>query len=138
MESESQASITRRRMRSLRRFGLEFALAGAFVIAVLWGHETVDRHSSSYLRCIAILLPVFVLTLWWSFYSAHIKGLEEFEQTIATRSIAIACAITLWIITALGLATIYMDLQTLPLVMVAPLAAFVYAIIRAVFMLKYR
>jgi len=138
MEPESSVSVARRRARSLRRVGIEFILASAFVAAILFGVELVDRHSPGYLRGLAILLPVVILTLWWLFYSAHIKGLEEFQQTIAIRSLAIACGATLWVTTAWGLTTLYLSVPPLPLEMVAPLAAFIYAIIRVAFVFRYR
>ncbi len=138
MESESSASVAKRRARFLRQFSAEFILASAFVAAVFFGVKLVDGNSPNYLRGLAALLPVIVLTLWWCFYSVHIMRLEEFYQTIAIRSIAIACAATLWLTTAYGFMALYMNVPEMPLVMVAPLTTSVYAIIRGAFTLKYR
>ena len=68
----------------------------------------------------------------------HIKALGEFERAIATRSLAISCGVTLWITTAWGLAALFMGVPVLPLALAAPLAAGVYAIIRVIFMIRYR
>ena len=138
MESESSASIAKRRAQSLRQVSAELILAGAFVAAIFFGVELVDSNSPGYLRALAVLLPIIVLTLWWGFYSAYIMKLEEFQQTIATRSIAIACGATLWFTTTYGILAFYVNVPKLPLVMVAPLAASAYGIIRVAFALKYR
>lgn len=138
MEPESTASKANRRARILRQQLTEFALAAIFIAAFFIGDRMAESTSSFLTKSIAFLLPVIALTIWWAFYANHIKSLREFEQVIATRSLAIACGVTLWVTTSWGLAALFIGVPVLPLALAAPLAAVVYAIVRVVFMIRYR
>ena len=84
------------------------------------------------------IFPVAVLTLWWAFYALRIRALDELGQVIATRSLALACAVTIWITTVWGLLTLIAGVPALPLIFVAPVAAGSYGLIRLAVMLRYR
>ncbi len=139
MEPESSASKARRRTQSRRHSAIELAIAAAFVGAVFIGDRIAESGApSSAMKILAAGLPIAILTIWWAFYAAHIKALGEFERNIATQSLAIACGVTLWITTAWGLIILFAGAPALPLAMVAPLAALIYAVIRAIFTIRYR
>lgn len=122
----------------MRHHMIELALATAFVAAIFISGQLTKDAPTFFAKGAAVALPVIALTAWWLFYAKFVKGLGEFEQAIATKSLAIACGVTLWITTSWGLATIFMDAPALPLVMAAPLAAIIYSIIRIIFAIRYR
>lgn len=139
MEPESAVSVARRRARALRRQSIEVLIAIAFVGAVLFGGRIAQAEGAGLaLKALALGLPLVVLTGWWAFYAWLIKSLGEFEQAIATRSLAISCGATLWITTAWGLAVMFAGIPALPLVMIAPLAAAIYGFVRIFYFFFYR
>lgn len=138
MKEESLASKRSRSIKTMKLLCVELGIAAGFVATIFFGHQYASEDASATLKFLAVLLPILVLSIWWMFYSFYIRNLGEFEQSIAIRSIAIACAITLWITTAWGLTAIYMNTPALPLVFIAPIAHSIYGIVRVFFTIRYR
>lgn len=137
MEPESRESMAHRRWQSIRRQLIELFLAAVFAITIIVSARMTRAESSLPKQLIAVLASVTALTFWFGYYTRTLRNLPEFEKMIATRALAIACAITVWVTTVWGLAVLMMGVPALPLAMVAPLAALIYAVIRAVLMSHY-
>lgn len=139
MEPESRNSKVARRARNLRQIAGELALVAAFIASVLLAREiSAADHGSFAMRGLAAALPITVLCAWWVFLAVKIRKLDEFERLIETQSMAIACAVTVWITTVWGLVPIFVGAPEMPLVLTAPLAASIYGVIRAVLVFGYR
>ncbi|WDI32545.1 hypothetical protein PUV54_04970 [Hyphococcus flavus] len=139
MEQESSASKSKRRARVLRRSATEVFFAMLFVAAVLIGDRSASGQDAAlYMKILAVGLPLLVVTVWWLFYAKLITSLGEFERAMATRSLAISCGVTLWVTTAWGLAIEFAGAPGLSLALIAPLAAIIYSVTRAIFHFVYR
>lgn len=123
--------------RAVKLILVEFSFAAAFVVAIFWGDHQADITSGSITRIAAVAVPIVILTAWWIFYARHISGLGEFERAVATRSLAVACGVTIWVTTVWGIISLILDAPALPLVLVAPVAVVIYSVIRSLFMRKY-
>lgn len=139
MEPESDNSKVARRARKLREIAGELALVAAFLGSVLLAREisTGDR-GSLVMNSLAAAFPIAVLSVWWVFIALKIRKLDEFERSIETRSMAIACAVTVWTTTVWGLISVFVGAPEMPLVLTAPLAAAAYGVIRTVLVFGYR
>ena len=138
MEPESDAARRKRRNKRIRYTLTELVIVAGFVAAIFLSRALAQEEAPLALKLVAVALPIGVLTGWWYFYYRHIRSLGEFEQVIATRSLAIAFGITLWIATAWGLLSVLVGAPALPAMMIAPLAAIVYSVTQGIFMLLYR
>jgi hypothetical protein len=122
----------------MRRYGAELALSVAFIGALLLTNKIPGADTSLALGLLAVLAPALVLTLWFGFYVVTLRSMDELEQAMETRSLAIACGVTLWITTVWGVAGLALGVSVLPLVFVAPLAAAIFGIVRVIVGLRYR
>ncbi len=139
MEPETAASKKKRHAQRIRSSVIEIALAVVFLGAVFFADSVTNNSPTNIsLRLVAVGLPIFLLTVWWCFYVRQISALDEFERSIATRSLAVACAVTIWITTAWGLVSLIVGVAALPLVMIAPLAALIYSLVRVLLAFGYR
>jgi|GEM_PF-3778029 len=138
MEPESKESIARRQRRVITLHAAEIALAGSFVLSVIAADRIAEHAGGLILRLVALVLPVLFLTLWFSFYAWYIRSLSDFEQSIATRALAIAFGLTVWVATIWGLCDVFLQAPTLPLTLIAPLAAVIYAVSRGLLAASYR
>lgn len=139
MEPESAAGKASRRAKGIKRYFSEFLLALAFVGAMFVARGILRAEEQSlWLRIVAVALPGLVLTLWFAAYVFAIRAMDELEQAMETRSLAIACGVTLWITTVWGLSTIAFGAPSLPLGLIAPLAAAVFGIVRLLVGVRYR
>lgn len=139
MEPESDTSRAARNARKLREIAGQLALVVAFIASVLVAREiSADDRGSVAVRSLAAAFPIAVLSVWWVFLALKIRKLDEFERSIETQSMAIACAVTVWITTVWGLISVFVGAPEMPLVLTAPLAAAIYGVIRAVLVLGYR
>lgn len=138
METESKESIVRHRRRAIVLDAAEFALVGAFTVTVLIADRLTARADGFGVHFTAISLPTIMLTAWFAYYAWQITELPEFEQLIATRALAIACGLTVWIVTIWGLCVIFLSVPALGLAMIAPLSAVLYALARGILAAVYR
>lgn len=117
----------------------EGILAGMFVVSIaLLAPAPEVKEAFSFVKFMTALPVIIILTLWWALHVKRITQLDELQRTIELRSLAIACGVILWITTVWGVMSIWGGMPELPLVIVAPLAAVVYGIIRTVINLRYR
>jgi hypothetical protein len=118
---------------------MEVALALAFVAAMLFAGPIIrSSDAGGLLRLAAIAAPVTVLTIWFAAYFFAIRSMDELEQAMETRSLAIACGVTIWLVTVLGLSNLAMGTPAPALAFVAPLAAVVFGVTRAIVGIRYR
>ena len=117
---------------------LELALAAGFGFSVFLGDKISGQTDNFIFQLIGVALPVSALSIWFAFYYWHIRRLPEFEQTIATQAFAIAFGLLVWIVTIWGLCIEFIQAPAPILVMIAPLAATIYAVIRFVLFRYYR
>ena len=133
------AERTRLSRRSLRYAIGECLIAAGFIGAVFGARLIIEADSYGPIVKIAALTPAIIaLTVWWGLYARRIRGLDELEQKIETRSIAVAGGLTIWITTAWGLLAYFALAPGLPLVFVAPLAGAIYGAVRLLVALRYR
>ncbi len=130
---------TDRRARVLwRRIG-ELGLASAFAASIFWARPVLSGNDAGSAAAIAgIVLPIVILSAWWVHIIFAIRRMDELEQAIEMRSMAMACAATVWITTVWGMLQLFAGAPELPLVMVAPLAAVIYGVIRFIVGVRYR
>lgn len=133
------AERTRFSRRNLRYAIWECLIAAGFIGSVFGARLVIEAGPFSPIVKIAALLPAIIaLTVWWGLYAQRILGLDELEQKIETRSIAVAGGLTIWITTAWGLLAFFAVAPGLPLVFVAPLAGAIYGAVRLAVALRYR
>ncbi len=139
MQPESEQSKSKRRARRFRRAAVEGVIAASFVIAVIIGDRLIgDGGASLSVRWLAAGLPIIVLSFWWVHLAREIRKLDEFEQSVEIRALAIAGAVTVWIATAWGIVSLIVGAPALPLAMTAPLAAIIFGAIRQIIVFSYR
>lgn len=139
MEPHSSATGAKRRVQKIWKLSGELILAGAFTGSILWARSILSASGPGSLAAIlGIVLPILILTVWWAHIIFMIRRMDELEQAIETRSMAMACAATVWITTVWGMLQLFVGAPKLPLVMVAPLAAIIYGVIRFIVGVRYR
>ena len=138
MEQESPTSIAKRRAKLVRRFAGDFILAAAFVASVFISKNITEGDATASNNFLAALLPAIILTAWFLFLARQIRDYGEFEQMIAVRAVAIAGAVTVWSASVWGLFILMAGAPTLPLVMAAPFAAFVYSAVHTFLSASFR
>jgi hypothetical protein len=139
METEPSAVGASRRAQKIWKLSGELLLASAFAGSILWARSIVDASGpGSPAAVLGIVLPILVLTGWWVHIIIAIRRMDELEQAIEVRSMAMACAATVWITTVWGMMQVFAGAPGLPLVMVAPLAAVIYGVIRFAVGVRYR
>lgn len=139
MEAESSAGRASRRRKALRRYAIEASLAVAFVAAMLVAGPIIkNAEAGAYLRLVAVILPATVLTIWFAAYYFAIRAMDELEQAMEMRSLAIACGITFWATTIWGLSNLALATPVLPIALIAPLAAAIFGVVRVIVGVRYR
>jgi hypothetical protein len=117
---------------------VDFAIAAAFIAAMIVARRVTDGEASLPVRWLAAGLPIIVVTVWWLYLAREIRKLDEFQRAVQMRALAIASAITLWITTVWGLVFHFVGGPMLPLVFVAPLGALIFGVIQQVIFFRYR
>lgn len=139
METESPAGRAARRTKGIRRYLVEAVLAFSFVGAMLVSSAIVKSDAAGpLLRLVAVALPGLVLTVWFAAYVFAIRAMDELEQAMETRSLAIACGVTLWGTTIWGLSNVALGTPVLPVALVAPFAAMIFGVVRVIVGVRYR
>lgn len=138
MEPESKVSIARRRQQLVKEHTLELAVAGGFVFSLILGDKISGQADNFIFQLLGVALPVCVLSIWLTYYYWFIRRLSEFEQTIATQALAIAFGLVVWIVTIWGICIEFIQAPAPIPIMIAPLAATIYAVIRFVLYRYYR
>ena len=113
----------------------EIGLALAFAASIFWGRS---HHMHGGSGVIAVIPTIVLLTAWWASIVISIRRLDELQQAIETRSLAIAGGLTVWITIVWGFLQLALEVPELPLFMVGPLAAMIYGGIRLIVGVKYR
>ena len=117
---------------------MELGLAGAFLGAVFFADRVGARDVSATVRFLAALTPVAVLGVWLGYYVWRLRALDELQRSIEYRSLALAGWAAVLIATGSGIMTLFADAPALAPVFVAPIAAAIYAVIRAVMFWRYK
>ncbi len=128
LESETQASIAKRRKEKWRHTFTQFVFAGLFAASMLFP-EALSLGSGTGAKLLSAGLPILVLTAWTWALVAHIRKLEEFEQTLAVNSLAITFGALLWAITCYEIITIFWQGPSFPAVLLVPVAIVIWHVI---------
>jgi hypothetical protein len=136
LENETPAAAAARRSRRLRQWLAEAAFGGAFLLAAFGAGRIADIGGA--LSIAAVAVAIAVLTAWFAAYIAWHRRLDEFGRALDLRAVALAGVAVIWFTTAWGLAETFLRAPDLPIVLLAPLAAFLYAVIRAFAASTYR
>lgn len=126
LESETQASIAKRRREKWRHVVNQLVFAGLFVAAMIIPERLSSNVSSAGMKLLTAGLPILVVSAWTWAIIAHVRKLEEFERTLAVNSFAITFGAFLWAITCYEIFALSMDVPTLPMVLLAPAAIVVW------------
>lgn len=119
-------------------FTYESLWALGFVLSVLGAHRLLGEETSILAALGATCIVGAVLTGWFVFYARKLKRMDELEQALEMKSLALSCALTIWITTLWGVVSLLSAIQPLPLIFIAPLAASIYGLARLAFAIAYR
>lgn len=131
-EPESTASIRQRRRQRLRRLFTEAALAMAFLAAVFAAERLKAGSSGGIAPVAAVLLAAGVLALWFFTYTAWHRTLDEFERKVQLLALALAGGGVVWLAALWGVVETVLCGPDLPLFLLAPIFALLYAAIHIV------
>ena len=128
MESESRASIRKRRKQHLLHVLGQFFLAGAFAISILAPPKMIGNSTTLISKIFIAGLPVFALTIWAGMIAKQIYKLDEFSKTLAINSLAVTFGVMLWTITSYEIIGETFGLPNFPIFLLAPIAVTIWHI----------
>ena len=138
LEDESQGAAKARRAQRLRQWLGETAIASVFMGAVLAAGRFVGPEPLNAASLFFVAAAAGILALWFAFYFHWLRRLDEFERVLEVSSIALAGGLTILFAAEWGLFVFILGAPDFPMVMLAPLFAGVYGIVRLLIALRYR